>query len=101
MASNRWSGSSTTTGSPVSAHSVRVPRRSVSSRLNGIILMSMKLLSFHDELVADLSSHNQQNDFHALHAIQDAEVANSQLKLGQRVGSKALDRLRQHHRLME
>src|SRR5262245_55049372 len=101
MAMSRWSGNSTTTAWPESAHSFNVVRRSASSRLSGMVLMPMKLLSSHDQFVADLPPHDEQNDFRSLDIIQDAEVAGAQLKLSKGVGTQLLDGLRQRRRLMK
>src|SRR5262245_23520164 len=101
MAISRWSGSSTTTAWPESAHSVNVARRFASSWLSGTILMPMELHSFHDQFVPDLAPHNKQDDLRSLDIVQDAEVADAQLEFRKRVGAQLLDGLRQHCRLME
>src|SRR5947209_4942287 len=49
MATKRSPGSSTTSASPESAHSLRVPRGSASRRLNGMVLMAMELYALNNE----------------------------------------------------
>jgi hypothetical protein len=60
----------------------------------------MKLLAFDDQFVADLSAHDQEDDFGFLHIVQDPEVAHTKLELGQRVGPQSLDRPRRRRRLV-
>src|SRR5689334_3753838 len=94
MAISRRSGNSTTNASPESAHSLSVPSGSASSRLRGIVLMSMKLLPSHDQLVADLPPNDQKDDLGSLHIVQDAEGAHAQFELGEGVRPQPLDRPR-------
>jgi hypothetical protein len=43
----------------------------------------MKFLSSHDQLIAHLPPHDEQNDLRSLDIIQDAQVTGAQLELGQ------------------
>src|SRR4051794_4584208 len=92
MAMRRWSGNWTTTVSPESAHSLRVPRGSASSRLSGMVLMAMEFLSFHNEFITDLAAENQQNHLRPFHIIQRAEIADTEFKFGQRIRPQSLNR---------
>jgi hypothetical protein len=55
--------------------------------------MAMELLAFHNQLVADLSPDDQDDDFFSFNIIQDTQVARPQFKLGQGIRAQALDRL--------
>jgi hypothetical protein len=61
----------------------------------------MELLPGDDQLVADLTAHDQDDDFITLHIIQDPEVARAQLVPCQGIGSELLDRLGQRRRLVD
>src|SRR5437762_11721739 len=94
MAISLLSGSSMINASPESAHSLRVPRGSVSRRLRGTVLMPMVFLAFHNEFVADLPTHDDQNYFIAFHIVHDPKIACAQLELGYGIWTKPLDRSR-------
>jgi len=53
----------------------------------------MELLSFHDQFVAELSPHQEQDDLLCLDIIQNKEVADARLELGKRVRTQPLDGL--------
>jgi hypothetical protein len=61
----------------------------------------MKLLSFHDQFVADLPAHDEQDNLRSLDIIQDAKVPDAQLELSERVGAQPLEGFRFRCRLME
>ena len=60
----------------------RVFFRSVSKRLNGIVLMAMKFLPFHNQFIADFSAHDEHHDFLVFYIIQGAQISCAQFKLG-------------------
>jgi hypothetical protein len=62
--------------------------------------MAMKLLPFHDQLVADLSPDDQDDNFVSFDIVQGAQVTCPKLELRQRIGSQALDRFRGRCRLV-
>jgi hypothetical protein len=53
--------------------------------------MAMEHLSFHKELIADLSSNNENCHFVLFHIIQHAQVSGTQFELNQWIGAKLLD----------
>jgi hypothetical protein len=53
--------------------------------------MAMELLSFHDEFVADLPPHDEDDNLVCLHIIQGTQVFYPQLKLCQRIGPQPFD----------
>src|SRR5207244_2940530 len=67
IASKRWSGISTITVWPDSAHSFSVFFSSVSRRLSGIVLMAMKYLTFDDQLVSYFAAHEEHDDLTFIH----------------------------------
>jgi hypothetical protein len=56
--------------------------------------MAMELLTFHDQLIADFSPDDQEDNFVFLDIIQATQVTCPKLELGQRIRTRALDRLR-------
>jgi hypothetical protein len=62
--------------------------------------MAMKLLSFHNQLVADLSPYEQDYHHVALDIIQATQVSCAQFELGQRIGPQPFDRFRGDRGLM-
>jgi hypothetical protein len=54
----------------------------------------MKLFSFNNQFVADLATHNQNNDFIAFDIIQCAKISGPKLELGQRIRAKSLNGFR-------
>jgi hypothetical protein len=65
-----------------------------------MVLMAMKLLSFHKQFVADFSPHDEHDNFISLNIVQDTQVPCPQFKLRQRIGPQPLDRLRLRRRLV-
>ncbi|MCX5772582.1 MAG: hypothetical protein NTZ09_20250, partial [Candidatus Hydrogenedentes bacterium] len=63
--------------------------------------MSMKLRSFHNQLVTDFAPHHQQYHLAPLNIIQHPEVADRQFKLRKRIGTELFDGLRGCCRLMD
>jgi hypothetical protein len=61
----------------------------------------MKLLSFHNQLVADLAPHHQQHYLRLFDIIQHPEVADTQFKFRERIGPQLLDGLCGRCRLMD
>jgi hypothetical protein len=53
--------------------------------------MAMKLLTFHDLLVAFLPPYDQDNNFLFLDIIQGTQVARAKLEFGQRIRPQAFD----------
>src|SRR3989442_8334245 len=88
----RLSGNCTTIASPESAHSLRVPRGSASSRLSGMVLMAMEFLTFHNEFIPDLAAENEQNHFFTFDIIQRAEIAGAEFEFDERIGPQSLNR---------
>src|ERR1700736_5797700 len=86
--------------SPDSAHSFSVFLRSVSRRLNGMVLMAMEFLTFHNQFVSDFSPDDQDDDFVPFNIIEGTQVSCPQFKLGQGIGPHWLDRFRRSHRLV-
>jgi hypothetical protein len=72
---------------PESAHSLSAPLGSASRRLKGMVLMFTELLPGNDELVADLSSHDRDDDLLTLDIIEDPQVTHAQLKLRHGIGT--------------
>jgi hypothetical protein len=62
--------------------------------------MAMKILAFHYQLVADLATDNEHDNFVSLDIVQGTQVSCSQFELCQRIGTKALDCLRRCHGLV-
>jgi hypothetical protein len=56
--------------------------------------MAMKLLTFHNQLVAFLPPDDQDDNFVTFDIIQDTQVSRPKFELGQRVRTQALDRFR-------
>src|SRR5262249_38775937 len=86
--------------SPDWAHSFRVFWRSVSSRLSGMVLMAMELLSSHDQLVAFFPPDDQDDYLVSFDIIQGTQVPCPKLELGQRIGTQLLDRFRRRRGLV-
>jgi hypothetical protein len=62
--------------------------------------MAMKLLTFHDQRVADLSTDDDDDDFVILDIIQRTQVSDTQFELGQRIRPQSLDSVRDKGRLV-
>jgi hypothetical protein len=62
--------------------------------------MGMEFLAFHDQLVADLAADDKQDDFGLLNIIQRPQIADAELELRKRIGSKALNGSRGRGRLI-
>src|SRR4051794_32846186 len=64
--------------------------------------MSMKLLASHDQGVANLPTHEEEDDLAmiGLNIIEDAEVSDSEFEFGQRIGAEPLDRPSRGRRLV-
>jgi len=60
----------------------------------------MELLSFHNQLVADFSPDNEDDNFVTLHIIQGAQVSCPEFKLRERIRSQPFDRFRGRFWLM-
>jgi hypothetical protein len=56
--------------------------------------MAMKFLTFHNQLVADFSPDDQDDDFISFDIIQGTQVARAKLELGQRIGAQTFNRPR-------
>jgi hypothetical protein len=56
--------------------------------------MPIKLLAFHNQLIADLASDHQQHDLGAFHIIEHAKIADAKFKLDRRVRPQPLDSTR-------
>jgi hypothetical protein len=54
--------------------------------------MCIEHRSFHDQLVADFSPDDENNDFFVFYIIQDSQIADTQLECSKWVRSKLLDR---------
>jgi hypothetical protein len=52
--------------------------------------MGIKFLTFHNQLVADLATDNEQDDLGLLHIIQRPEIADTKFKLCQWLGRSRL-----------
>ena len=55
--------------------------------------MAMKLLPFHDKLVADLSPNHKKDDLGTLYIIQRPEISHAKLELGQGIWPQSFDGL--------
>jgi hypothetical protein len=62
--------------------------------------MAMELLAFHNQLVPDLVSNDQDDNLVTLDIIQGTQVSRSQLKLSEGVGTQAFDRFRRRRGLV-
>src|SRR5262249_35368826 len=100
IATNRWSGNSTTMTDPESAHSISAAVGSAARRLNGIVLMSTELLPGDDQLVADLPPHHGDDDFPSFDVVQNPEITRSQFVLSHGIGAQPLHGTRKGHRLV-
>jgi hypothetical protein len=56
--------------------------------------MGMKLLAFHNQLITNLTTHDEDDNFISFHILQDAQVSCPQFELGQWIRPQLLDRLR-------
>jgi hypothetical protein len=56
--------------------------------------MAMKILAFHNQLVAFIPPNDQDDNFVAFDIIQGTQVARTKLELDQRIRTQALDRFR-------
>jgi hypothetical protein len=54
--------------------------------------MAMEFLTFHDQLVADFAAHEEYDNFVLLDIIQGTQVSRTQLEVGKKIGTQALDR---------
>lgn len=61
-----------------------------------MVLMAMKLLTFHNKCVADFPAYEKDDDFFSFNIVQYAQVACSQFELGEGIGTQAFDCLRWH-----
>jgi hypothetical protein len=53
--------------------------------------MAMKLLAFHDQLVADFTADDQNDNFVAFDIVQQSQVPSPQLKFGEGIGTQSFD----------
>jgi hypothetical protein len=56
--------------------------------------MAMEFLSFHNQLVAVLPPHDEDDDLLAFHSLRGTQVSDPQLKIRRRIGSQPFDGLR-------
>jgi hypothetical protein len=63
--------------------------------------MAMELLSFDDQLVACLATHEEDDDFSFIDIIQDPQVSDTQLEVRERIGPQAFDRPRGRRGLVQ
>jgi hypothetical protein len=55
--------------------------------------MAMKFLTFHDQLVADFAAHEEYDNFALIDIVQGTQVPRTQLEVGEKIWTQALDSL--------
>src|SRR2546426_748915 len=65
-----------------------------------MVLMAMEFLAFHDQLVADLTAYEQNDNLVLLDIIQGTQVSRPQFEIGKKIGTQTLDGLRRLRRFV-